>query len=243
MDDVTAARILLSSLDLTSLKPNDTETNIKSLCDKAITSYGKVAAVCVFSKFIPFAKNNLPSDIKIATVVNFPAGLADTNILQKEIITSLGLGAKEVDVVFPYRTFLNHDIDFCQKYLSVARKFCDNATLKIIIESGELKTIDNIKLATNLCLEAQADFIKTSTGKTPISATPEAANAILETIAQSGKKTGFKASGGIKTFNDAKKYLTLAQSIMGPLWATNKHFRIGASSVLEDITATIQRGY
>ena len=243
MDDVSAARILISSLDLTSLNTTDTEKNIIDLCSKATTPFGNVAAVCVFPKFIPTAKNNLPLGVKIATVINFPAGIADINLLQREITSATALGADVLDVVFPYRTFLNHDIEFCQKYLTAARELCKRTKLKIIIESGELKTIDNIKLAANLCISAQADFIKTSTGKTPVSATPEAANAILETIAQSGKIIGFKASGGIKTFVDAKKYLTLSQSIMGPTWATNSRFRIGASSVLKDLIATIQRGY
>ena len=116
-------------------------------------------------------------------------------------------------------------------------------TLKIIIESGELKTIDKIKEASSLCISANVDFIKTSTGKTEISATPEAANAILETISLSNKKIGFKASGGIKTLTDAKKYLSLAQSIMGSEWANSSNFRIGASSILTNLIETIERGY
>ena len=243
MDDVSAARILISSLDLTSLGQNDTEADIQKLCTNAVTPYGNTASVCVFPQFIPVAKDNLPLGIKIATVINFPAGIADTALLQKEISSALSLGADELDIVFPYRTFLNHDIDFCQKYLATARELCQKHKMKIIIESGELKTIDNIKQATTLCINANADFVKTSTGKTPVSATPEAANAILETIAQSGKIVGFKASGGIKTFTDAKKYLTLSQSIMGASWVKPERFRIGASSVLKDLIATIQKGY
>lgn len=243
MDDVSAARILIDSLDLTSLNPTDTDEKIKELCAKAVTPYGHTAAVCILPRFIPLAKNSLPADISVATVINFPAGTANITLLQKEIDTAVSLGADELDVVLPYNTFLRGDIDFCQKYLETARELCGRKKLKIIIESGELKTVDNIKQAALLCIDVGADFIKTSTGKTEISATPEAANIILETIRQSKKHVGFKASGGIKTLDDAKKYLTLAQSIMGASWISPTHFRIGASSVLTNLLATIKQGY
>ena len=115
--------------------------------------------------------------------------------------------------------------------------------LKIIIESGELKSTNLIKKATQMCIDAGADFVKTSTGKTKVSATPEAANAILEVIKASGKDIGFKASGGIKTTDDAKKYLVLASVILGNHWVKQKHFRIGASSVLNDLLKTIEQGF
>lgn len=243
MDDVSAAKILISSLDLTSLNLNDNDDTIKELCQKALTPYGQTASVCIYSQFIPYAKSILPSGFPIATVINFPSGIADIHLLEKEIEIAIKLGADELDIVFPYRTFLTGDVEFCQKYLSHARKACNNKTMKIIIESGELKSIPAIKKATQLCIDAQTDFVKTSTGKTSVSATPEAANAILETIAQSGKKVGFKASGGIKTFADAKKYLTLFQSIISPKEIGFSTFRIGASSVLNDIIKTIEQGY
>lgn len=244
MDDVSAAKILISCLDLTSLNQTDTEETIKSLCARAQTPFGKTAAVCLFQQFIPFAKTVLSPDIKIATVINFPSGLADLHLLDKEISSAVNLGADELDVVLPYRTLLTGDKEFCAKYLTRARHAAGKKTLKIIIETGELKTIEMIREASKLCLDAKADFIKTSTGKTDISATPEAANVILETIRQSGSThVGFKASGGIKTTEDAKKYLTLAQSIMGASWVTPAHFRIGASSVLTSLIETINRGY
>ena len=243
MDDVTAAKKLISSLDLTSLNTDDTDEHILSLCQRAATPYGEVAAVCLYPQFIPFARDNLPSSIKLATVINFPSGLADLYVLEKELSSAIKLGADELDVVLPYRTFLNNDIEFCISYLKLAREISNKKILKIIIESGELKSINNIRLATQLCIDNKADFIKTSTGKTEISATPEAANAMLEVIKKSGQPIGFKASGGIKTIDDAKKYLTLSQSIMGSNWVTPSHFRIGASSVLTSLINTIERGY
>ncbi len=243
MDDVSAAKQLISSLDLTSLNTSDTEEKIRELCLKATTPYGNVPAICVYSQFIPFARTILPKDIKIATVINFPSGQADLALLEKEINTAISLGADELDVVLPYKSLLSGDVDFCSKYLQLARSLCAKKTLKIIIESGELKTVDNIREASSLCVDANVDFIKTSTGKTEISATPEAANIILETINQSNKNIGFKASGGIKTLEDAKKYLSLAQSIMGTNWVNSSNFRIGASSVLTNLIETIERGY
>lgn len=243
MDDVSAAKTLIASLDLTSLNATDTEETVRALCAKAVTPYGKVPAVCIYPRFIPFARNILPNTVKVATVINFPSGLADLLLLEKEINAALDFGADELDVVLPYRTLITGDTGFCAKYLEKARELCGKKTLKIIIESGELKTVELIKKASLLCIETQADFIKTSTGKTEISATPEAANIILETIRQSKKNIGFKASGGIKTLNDAKKYLTLAKSIMGASWVNEAHFRIGASSVLTSLLDTIKQGY
>lgn len=243
MDNVKAAKLLINLLDLTSLNDNDTNETVSSLCQKATTKYGNTASVCIYPQFILHAKSILPQDFKIATVINFPKGIANNTILEKEIITALKHGADELDVVFPYHTFLEGNINFCKEYLNIARESCQNKILKIIIESGELKKVSSIKEATQLCIDANADFVKTSTGKTDISATPEAANAILETIAQSGKNVGFKASGGIKTLYDAKAYLTLAQSIMGYDWINQSHFRIGASSLLNDLIKTIEQGY
>ena len=245
MDDVSAARILITCLDLTSLNDNDTEENIINLCKQAQTPYGKTATVCVYPKFVPLAKNLLiDTGIKVATVVNFPDGGDDLFRLEMEITNALKYGADEIDTVFPYKEFLKGNITLCEEFLNTAVKLCHKkAILKIILETGELKTTSNISTATKLCVNHGANFIKTSTGKTPISATPEASNAILETIASGRKNAGFKASGGIKTIDDAKKYLILADSIMGYKWITPKNFRIGASSLLNNLIDVIKRGY
>lgn len=243
MDDVTAAQLMIKCLDLTSLNETDTEEDIIDLCHRAVTSYGNTAAVCVYPKFIPLALRQISQNIRIATVVNFPAGRCDVALTQKEISRALKAGADEIDAVFPYHDFLHGDIDNVTSFLLTVRNACQDHTLKIILESGELQTTVKIKEAARLAIEAGADFIKTSTGKSSISATPEAANAMLEAIKASGKNVGFKASGGIKTTEEAKKYLVLAQSIMGPEWVTPTHFRLGASSLLNSLTATITQGY
>lgn len=244
MDDVTAARIMIRLLDLTSLNDNDTEYSIEELCRKARTPYGNTAAVCVYPKFVSLAKRLLSdSDIKVATVVNFPAGEYNLKNLKKEICTALEYGANEIDAVFPYRKFLENDIRSCTDFVKAAYELCDGKTLKIILETGEIKNALKISEATMLCIDNGADFIKTSTGKTKISATPEAANIILETIKNSGQSVGFKASGGIKTTSDAKQYLTLAETIMGYKWISPQNIRLGASSLLNSLIKTINQGF
>lgn len=243
MDDVTAAQIMIKCLDLTSLNETDTEEDIIDLCRHAVTPYGNTAAVCIYPKFLPLALRQISQNIRIATVVNFPAGLCDGAKTEKEISRALKAGADEIDAVFPYHDFLQGNIDKVTSFLLAVRNACQDHTLKIILESGELQTTVKIKEASMLAIEAGADFIKTSTGKSAVSATPEAANAMLEAIKASGKNVGFKASGGIKTTDDAKKYLVLAQSIMGPEWVTPAHFRLGASSLLNSLSATVTQGY
>ena len=205
MDDVTAAKILIGCLDLTSLGDHDTEYRIEDLCAKADTPYGHVAAVCIWPQFIPLAKKKLKkTPVKIATVVNFPHGGSDFAKLRHEIRQALKAGADEIDAVFPYHDFLEGNLDVCDRFLDTVTETCGETTTKIILETGELAKASRIAEATRLCLNKGVGFIKTSTGKTPVSATPEAANIILETIAASRRKAGFKASGGIHTI-DGKK--------------------------------------
>ncbi len=143
--------------------------------------------------------------------------------------------ADEIDAVFPYRSFLANNLDECRRFMEIVKRECGKKTLKIILETGELKHVSTITAATRFCLEYKVGFIKTSTGKTSVSATVGAANIILETIHDSGKDTGFKASGGIHDYEDARKYLVLSEIILGKDWPNPEHFRIGASSLLDDL--------
>lgn len=245
MDDVIAAHSLIRMLDLTSLNDNDSELTIEELCQKALTPYGNVAAVCIAGKFVRLAKNLLnKTSVKIATVVNFPQGEFAIGQTCEEIEKAVKNGADEIDAVFPYRHFLEGKTADCETYVSEAKKAAGkDKLLKIILETGELKTVSAIANASRLSIANGADFIKTSTGKSKISATPEAANIMLEAIAAAKNNVGFKASGGIKTLDEAKKYLVLADSVMGLRWINPHNFRIGASSLLNDLIAVIKRGY
>jgi len=245
MNDVEAAKKIISMVDLTSLGDNDIDDDIIELCKKAKTRHGKVAAICVWSKFVPLVKELIDDKaINIATVVNFPKGESDIPTVIDETVKAIENGANEVDLVFPYKEFIKGNYSFCHEMVSSIKKICGKKIhLKVILETGEIKRSMYISEATKIAINAGADFIKTSTGKTEISATPEAANIILDTIRAMKKNVGFKASGGIKTTIDAKKYLSLSRQIMGNKWATGKNLRFGASSLLNDLLETIDRGY
>lgn len=235
MTDAQTAERLIRCLDLTSLNPDDTEESIASLCEKAVTPFGPVAAVCVYPEWIPAARRLLKkTPVGIATVINFPAGGNDFKSMKEEIKKVVGT-ADEIDAVFPYRSFLAGNLDECRRFMEIVKRECGKKTLKIILETGELKHVSTIAAAARFCLEYEVDFIKTSTGKTPVSATIGAANIILETIRDSGKDAGFKASGGIRDYEEARKYLVLSEIILGKDWPQPDHFRIGASSLLDDL--------
>ena len=245
MDDVTAAETLIQCLDLTSLNDNDTTESIIELCRRAQTPYGNVAAVCVYPRFVNLAKEHLRhTDIKVATVINFPEGSLDLEKTQSSVTTAVINGADEIDLVFPYKEFLAGQKTECGIFIKKVKEHLGKKTLlKVILETGELSHTSVIAEATRLCIQNGADFIKTSTGKTKVSATPGAGNMILGTIASGRKNAGFKASGGIRTIDDAKKYLVLAVAVMGGKWLTPKNFRIGASSLLDNLIEVINRGY
>lgn len=233
----------LGLIDLTSLNDNDTDEAIKSLCEKTKTSYGSVPAICIYSRYIPLARNILNKinpNVKIATVTNFPHGSSDIDLALYETKLAIGRGADEVDIVFPYHYLITGDITTGRKMVMEAKKLCGDKILKVIIESGELKTPELIKQASDISIESGADFIKTSTGKVTINATLEATKIMLNCIKDSGKKCGFKAAGGIKSVDEAAKYLDLTAIIMGESWINASNFRFGASSLLGDVLNVLE---
>jgi len=181
------------------------------------------------------------SPVRIATVVNFPAGGEDVSRVTDDTQEALSDGANEIDLVLPYNALRRGDRAVAVEMVEAVRDLVDgDRLLKVILETGELQDPKLIEAASRIAIEAGADFIKTSTGKTPVSATPEAAEIMLDAIKASGKPVGLKPSGGIRTLADAKIYLDLADRIMGPGWATPKTFRIGASSVYDALLAAIE---
>jgi deoxyribose-phosphate aldolase len=171
-------------------------------------------------------------------VINFPAGGEDIERAVDDTEEALSDGATEIDLVLPYRAFLAGHHEVARGMISAVRDIVDGGRrLKAILETGELREAASIAAASRLAIEAGADFLKTSTGKSPISATPEAAETMLGAIKQSGRRVGLKPSGGIRTLEDARLYLDLADRIMGPEWATPGTFRIGASGLYDVLTA------
>jgi deoxyribose-phosphate aldolase len=236
------ARIALACLDLTSLNDRDTESDVHALCERASGRHGAVAAVCVWPRFARLARERVSPAVKVAAVANFPDGSADVARTERDVDTIVQAGAHEVDVVLPYRALLDGDEAACVAVLRAARRGSANLTLKVILETGELRDDAAIERAARLALAEGADFLKTSTGKSPVSATPQAASMMLRVIASDASarsQVGFKASGGIRTVTDARLYIDAVALALGAGALTPARFRIGASSLLADIEAVL----
>lgn len=249
MSDLKAAALrALQLMDLTTLNDDDTDAKVIELCQNAKTPVGNTAAICIYPRFIPVAKKQLREqgtpEVRIATVTNFPHGNDDIEIAVAETKAAVAYGADEVDVVFPYRALMagNEEVGF--ELVKQCKAACGDILLKVIIETGELKTPELIKKASEISIKAGADFIKTSTGKVAVNATPEAAEIMLTVIKDLGveKTVGFKPAGGVRTAEDAKQFLDMADRILGADWADNMHYRFGASSLLANLLHTLGEG-
>ncbi|EKO3987739.1 deoxyribose-phosphate aldolase [Vibrio fluvialis] len=248
MSDLKAAALrALKLMDLTTLNDDDTDAKVIQLCHDAKSPVGNTAAICIYPRFIPIAKKTLREqgtpDVRIATVTNFPHGNDDVDIAVTETKAAVAYGADEVDVVFPYRALMAGNEQAGFDLVKQCKAACgDTVLLKVIIETGELKEEALIKKASQICIEAGADFIKTSTGKVPVNATPEYARMMLEVIRDMGvaKSVGFKPAGGVRTAEDAALYLAMADEILGDNWVDSRHYRFGASSLLTNLLNTLE---
>lgn len=244
MTDFDAAAVAaraLPLLDLTDLADDADEAGALALCRRATTPYGAVAAVCVWPRFVATAKSALAgSGVRVATVVNFPAGGEDTRAVLAETASAIADGADEIDLVVPRRAFLAGRPGFTETQIVRVKRLCgDRARLKTILETGEIDDPARIRALADLALTAGADFVKTSTGKTPVGATPQATEILLEAIRACGRPAGFKAAGGIRTVADAAAHLAIADRVMGPGWASPATFRFGASGLLDALVAAL----
>jgi deoxyribose-phosphate aldolase len=236
---MTEPATLIACLDLTNLDDDCDDAAVDALCERALTPLGPVAAVCLWPHFVGRARERLGKRLPIATVANFPGGDADDLDVIREVDAALADGADEIDLVLRYRDFLAGERDRCQRSIDVVARQtrAAGAHLKVIIESGELATDEAIRDASNLAIDAGADFIKTSTGKVAVNATPQAAALMLDVIAGRGGSVGFKAAGGIRSAEQAAEYYRLAQQRLGDDWPTPARFRLGASSLLDALLA------
>jgi deoxyribose-phosphate aldolase len=235
---------IFSFLDLTSLNATDNYEVISTLVDFCIEQNQRgfsVAAVCVYSEFAAYVKQKLVStDIKTAVVAGaFPHGLSCLETKVFEVQQMAALGVDEIDIVLNRGLLLSGDFDKAAGEIRAMRNACPNVCLKVILETGELLNETLIKQATEIVINAQADFVKTSTGKCPIGATPEAVQWMCEILKQhfdkTGKKIGLKVSGGVRSENDALEYIKIVQEILGDSWLHPDLFRIGASSLAHDL--------
>jgi deoxyribose-phosphate aldolase len=234
---------ILSLIDLTSLEGKDNAGTIKALCEKAIAN--KTAAVCVYPSMVRTAKQALSdSNIKVAAVAGaFPSGQLPLNLRLAEAQYAINEGADEIDMVISRGKFLEGNYSFLFEEVASFKELCKNTTLKVILETGELNTLQNIRTASDIALHAGADFIKTSTGKISTNATLEAVCVMLMAIkdfySTSGKKCGIKPSGGISEGETAIKYLKLTETILGNDWLNASLFRFGASRLVDTIAAQL----
>lgn len=238
-DPAATARTALACLDLTSLNDGDTPQTIDALCAKAIGPAGRgaTAAVCVWPRFVAQARARLPAHIAVAAVANFPDGSADIARAVADTRQIVDAGGDEVDVVIPYR-----QLDAAPALLAAVRAACPQQRLKVILETGELGDAALILRACGMALDAGADFLKTSTGKVAVNATPASASLLLQAIAQrpeAAGRVGFKPAGGVRTVADAATYIALTAQHLGPQAITPQRLRIGASGLLADIEAVL----
>jgi deoxyribose-phosphate aldolase len=241
-DDIETAKRVLKLLDLTDLNDACREDHIEALIQKALTPHGPVAAICIWPQFVTLAKSRLKGKgVKVATVINFPKGGDDVERAIEDTAEAIDDGADEIDLVMPYRAFLSGDELSARSMIGEVRDEIDDAgRLKVILETGMFPDQQSIRKAADLAIESGADFIKTSTGKTPVSATPEAVKTMLESIKAADRTVGLKPSGGIRTLSDAKLYLGLVDETLGPVWASPGTFRFGASGLYDVLIDVIE---
>jgi deoxyribose-phosphate aldolase len=231
--DPARARLAISLVDLTNLTDDCDEAAVDVLCDRAVRA--GTAAVCIWPDFVARAAARLEgTPIVVATVVDFPSG--DERPFATGVLTERALadGADEIDVVLPFRRFAEGDRARADAMLTTVRSATEGrALMKVILETGELVEPALIADAARFAIDHGADFVKTSTGKTKVSATPEAVRLMLAAISATDRTVGLKPSGGIGTAAEAESYLTLAESVMGADFLVPRTFRFGASGVLD----------
>lgn len=240
-------KLAISMMDLTTLDAKDTPGKVKQLCAKAIRPHESLAgipsaaAVCVYPNFVRIAKNALDgTKIKVASVSTaFPSGMSTRKVKIDETKFAVNEGADEIDMVISRGKFLNGDYGYVYDEIAAVKEACGKAHLKVILETGELSTLDNVRLASDIAMQAGADFIKTSTGKIQPAATLPVTLVMLEAIRDyyysTGKMTGMKPAGGIATAKLALQYLVMVKETLGNAWLHPDYFRFGASSLANDL--------
>jgi deoxyribose-phosphate aldolase len=232
-DDLRRA---LAVVDLTRLERPDEAAAIDALAAKAVTQAGAVAAICVYPEWI---ERVLGPGVPVAAVANFPAGDDDPQLAAREAGQAVEAGAGEIDVVVPWRAFLAGDAGAIERTVKATRAAVgDGVGLKAILETGSLGGDDQVREAGERALAAGADFLKTSTGKVGPGASLDVTRVLLQVVRDAGHG-GVKASGGIRTAEQASEYLALADEIIGAGMATSARFRIGASSLVDDLLARL----
>jgi deoxyribose-phosphate aldolase len=250
---VQGLKMVLSMIDLTTLEGKDTEGKVKQMCYKAthlhdvLPGLPSTAAVCVYPSMVKVAKDALKNtNVKVASVATaFPSGQSTREIKIADTKFAVDNGADEIDMVISRGEFLKGNYNFVFDEIAAIKEACGKARLKVIFETGELSTLDNVRRASEIAIYAGADFIKTSTGKISPAATMPVTLVMLETIRdyyyKSGIMIGMKPAGGISTAKAALHYLVMVKETLGMAWLTNEWFRFGASSLANDVLMQLMK--
>ena len=247
-----AIDLAIRMVDLTTLEGMDTPGKVRAMCSKALrpdptdASVPSVAAVCVYGDLAGIARSVVGDRVHVAAVATaFPSGRASLNVKLADTADAVAAGADEIDMVIDRGAFLSGDYGRVFDEITAVKQACGDAHLKVILETGELRTLDNVRRASWLAMLAGADFIKTSTGKVSPAATPPVTLVMLEAVRDyreaTGQLIGVKAAGGIRASKDAIKYLVLVNETVGDDWLTPDLFRFGASTLLNDLLLQRQR--
>lgn len=248
---VFALKLALNMVDLTTLEGMDSPGKVRQLCNKAIKplqgyeDIPHVAAVCVYPSMVSIAKDRLrDTDIHVASVATaFPSGMAPLQVKMDEVKYALDEGADEIDMVISRGKFLSGEYAYVSDEIAQIKELCIDHHLKVILETGELQTLDNVRKASQIAMYSGADFIKTSTGKVKPAATMPVTLVMLEAIRdyylKNGRKVGMKPAGGIRDAKTAIKYLVMVKETLGTEWLNNEYFRFGASSLANDLLMQI----
>ena len=248
---IAGLKLVISMIDLTTLEGRDTPGKVRMLCRKARRPMNNadlptVGAVCVYPPMVPVAAEELAgTDINIAAVATyFPSGQATIGERLDEVRRTVKAGANEIDMVINRGAFLAGDYERVFNEIKATKEACGDAHLKVILETGELQTYDNVRLASQIAIDAGGDFIKTSTGKVSPAATMPVTLVMLETIRdhflETGKMVGMKPAGGIRDAKLALRYLAMVKETLGDAWLSPKWFRFGASSLLNDVLMQLE---
>ena len=250
---VRGLALTVSMIDLTTLEGMDSPAKVRHLCSKAVRQLPsrpelpRCAAVCVYPDLVPVAVDaTAGSGVQVASVATgFPAGRTDRRTKLREVAAAVKAGATEVDMVIDRGAFLTgRDVRVCDEVRAV-KDACGEAHLKVILETGELQTYDNVRRACRIAMLGGADFVKTSTGKVAPASTRPVVLLMLEAVRdyylETGRMVGVKAAGGIRAAKDALRYLVLVNETCGDRWMTPEWFRFGASSLLNDVLMQLEK--
>jgi deoxyribose-phosphate aldolase len=244
--DQSLAQQAIGLMELTSLNADDTPEKIITLCQRALTPVGYVAAVCVLPRFAGLARRTLDSlharEIMVVAAVNFPSGSPSVSLAEQEAQAAILAGADEVDLVYPYHALLGGDRQIGADIVSACKAKCGRATLTVTLETGVLRDPQVIHGASCVAIQEGANFLKTSTGKQIVNATPQASRILIGAIAESGAHVGINVSGSVRTLDEARVHMDLVKARFGPRWVEQGRLRLGATSLLDDLLVRLGVG-